>query len=157
VLGLLDAIETFGPVRETEFVPYAISSSGHPGQATSPGLGSPAGTGPGNRPSRAPTEEEIVVDPGLDIDEYRTFLSQYSRTHVGSLEDRLEIDGNFGAEHGTMPEDKPTKNPQHEANRMDLRAQLIEAIGNLGEQERLVATFTSTMFRRSRRSARRSA
>jgi RNA polymerase sigma factor for flagellar operon FliA len=154
VLGLLDAIETFDPERKAKFESYAISKirwaildelrrqDWVPRRVRARAQEvDRAVVRLTQKLRRAPTEEEVAREAGLGIEEYRAFLSQYSRAHVGSLEARLEIDGNFGSEYGTMLEDRSAADPQREAERADLRTQLVEAIGDLGEQERLVATF----------------
>ena len=73
--------------------------------------------------------------------EHRSFLEQYARSQVTSLESRLEVDGGIGVEFQALVVDKAAKDPQSEANRSDLRDQLVGAIDTLEEQERLVATF----------------
>jgi RNA polymerase sigma factor for flagellar operon FliA len=154
VLGLLDAIETFDPGRNAKFESYAISKIRWAildelrrqdwvprrvrGRAQEVERATVRLTQDLRRP---PTEAEVAREADLTVAEYREFLSQYSRAHVGSLEARLEIDGGIGAEYGSLLEDHGADDPQNEANRADLRAQLVGALENLGEQERLVATF----------------
>jgi len=154
VLGLLDAIETFDPGRNAKFESYAISKIRWAildelrrqdwvprrvrGRAQEVERATVRLTQNLRRP---PTEAEVAREADLTVAEYREFLSQYSRAHVGSLEARLEIDGGIGAEYGSLLEDHGADDPQNEANRADLRAQLVGALENLGEQERLVATF----------------
>jgi len=154
VLGLLDAIETFDPGRNAKFESYAISKirwaildelrrqDWVPRRVRGRAQEVERATARLTQDlRRSPTEAEVAREAGLTIEEYRAFLSQYSRAHVGSLEARLEIDGSIGAEYGTLLEDRVAEDPQNEANRADLRTHLIEALGKLGEQERLVATF----------------
>jgi len=154
VLGLLDAIETFDPGRNAKFESYAISKIRWAildelrrqdwvprrvrGRAQEVERATVRLAQDLRRP---PTEAEVAREADLTVAEYREFLSQYSRVHVGSLEARLEIDGGIGAEYGSLLEDHGADDPQNEANRADLRAQLVGALENLGEQERLVATF----------------
>ena len=154
VLGLLDAIETFDPGRNAKFESYAISKIRWAildelrrqdwvprrvrGRAQEVERATVRLTQNLRRP---PTEAEVAREADLTVAEYREFLSQYSRAHVGSLEARLEIGGGIGAEYGSLLEDHGADDPQNEANRADLRAQLVGALENLGEQERLVATF----------------
>ncbi|MDQ3658447.1 MAG: FliA/WhiG family RNA polymerase sigma factor [Actinomycetota bacterium] len=154
VLGLLDAIETFDPGRNAKFESYAISKIRWAildelrrqdwvprrvrGRAQEVERATVRLAQDLRRP---PTEAEVAREADLTVAEYREFLSQYSRAHVGSLEARLEIDGGIVAEYGSLLEDHGADDPQSEANRADLRAQLVGALENLGEQERLVATF----------------
>ena len=90
---------------------------------------------------RSPMEAEIAEEVGLEVGQYHDFLDQYSRAQVASLEARLEVDGKPGIEYGALVEDSAAVDPQSQANLEDLRAQLINAIGQLEERERLVATF----------------
>ena len=59
------------------------------------------------------------------------------RWQVGSLEARLECDGNL---HGQLADSRAV-DPQSAAETAELRARLTKAIGALGEQERVVITF----------------
>jgi RNA polymerase sigma factor for flagellar operon FliA len=90
---------------------------------------------------RPPSEEEVAGELGIGLKEYRGFLGQYSRAQVSSLESRLEVDGGIGAEFHALVVDPGAQDPQSEAERGEVRAQLAAAIGGLKEQERLVATF----------------
>ncbi len=76
----------------------------------------------------------------MEVVEYRDFLDQYRRAQVTSLESRLGTDGPPGTDHGALVED-PSVNPQTQANLEELRSQLVGAISELEERERLVATF----------------
>ena len=73
--------------------------------------------------------------------EYHGFLNQYSRPQVASLEARLEVDGQLGIEYCALVEDAAAVDPQFHTNLVDLRAQLVDAVGRLEYRERLVATF----------------
>ena len=74
-------------------------------------------------------------------EEYHGFLNQYSRPQVASLEACLEIDGQPGIEYCALVEDAAAVDPQFHTNLVDLRAQLVDAVGRLEYRERLVATF----------------
>ena len=74
-------------------------------------------------------------------EEYHGFLNQYSRPQVASLEACLEIDGQPGIEYCALVEDAAAVDPQFHTNLVDLRAQLVDAVGRLEDRERLVATF----------------
>jgi RNA polymerase sigma factor for flagellar operon FliA len=84
---------------------------------------------------------EVLALPVGEVGEYHDFLDQYSRVQVASLEARLEVDGKPGIEYEALLEDSAAVDPQSQANLEDLRVQLIDAIGQLEERERLVATF----------------
>ena len=66
--------------------------------------------------------------------EYHDFLDQYSRAQVASLEARLEVDGKPGIEYGALVEDGAAVDPQSHTNLVDLRSQLVEAVGRLEDR-----------------------
>ncbi len=157
VLGLLDAIETYDPHRrgpKAKFESYAISKirwaildevrsqdwvprrvrlrAQEVDQAT---------TKLTQRLHRAPTEIEVAGELGAKVDDHRTFLQQYSRAQVASLEARLEMDGGPGGEYGAFVVDTAAVDPQDRANMEELRTHLVQAISELEYQEQLVATF----------------
>jgi RNA polymerase sigma factor for flagellar operon FliA len=157
VLGLLDAIETYDPDRpgrKAKFESYAISKIRW---AILDELRSQdwvprrvrlraqevekAATRLTRELRRPPTEAEIAEESGMEVVEYRGFLDQYSRAQVASLEARLEAGGGSSTEYEAFIEDSSAVDPQSQANREEVRAQLAGAIGQLEERERLVATF----------------
>lgn len=154
VLGLLDAIETFDPGRKAKFESYAISKirwaildefrredwvprrvrlKAQEVERARDKLSQTL--------RRAPTREEIAIELGIGMEEYQSFLTQHSQSQVGSLEARLEVDGTLGLEFQSMIEDRSVSAPESAAEQGELREHLVRAIGSLGEQERLVATF----------------
>lgn len=154
VMGLLDAIETFDPTRKAKFESYAISKirwaildefrkedwvprrvrlKAQEIERARDKLAQAL--------RRPPTRGEISSELGIEIEEYQSFLQQYSRSQVGSLEARLEVDGTLGVEFQAMIVDRSAADPESSAELGELREQLIGAIGSLKEQERLVATF----------------
>jgi RNA polymerase sigma factor for flagellar operon FliA len=156
VLGLLDAVETYDSRRNAKFESYAISkirwaildelrrTDWVPRRVRARAQEVERATAKLTQElRRAPTGAEIAEETGMRPHEYRSFLDQYSRTQVGSLEARMEVGGsaNSGTEFGALIVDRGAPDPQVEADRGDLRAQLVGAIETLEEQERLVATF----------------
>jgi RNA polymerase sigma factor for flagellar operon FliA len=154
VLGLLDAIETYDPERRTKFESYAISKirwsildemrSADPLTRRVRRRVREVDLTKGElaqRLGRMPTEEEVARERGVGIAEHRAFLERCSRAHVGSLEARLESEGSLGAELHQMVADSRAADPESAAEAAELRAQLLEAIKTLGEQERVVTTF----------------
>lgn len=160
VLRLLDAIETYDPerpgkkakfesyaiskirwsildhLRSQDWVPRRVRARAQEAEAATARLTQELG--------RPPTEVEIAGELGMEVAEYQDFLDQYSRAHVVSLEARLEANGRTGVEYGALLKDPAAldpQSPQSQADAGDLRAQLIAAIGELDERERLVATF----------------
>jgi RNA polymerase sigma factor for flagellar operon FliA len=154
IVGLLDAIETYDPGRNTKFESYAISKirwaildelrredwvprrvrmRAQEVERVNARLSQSL--------RRPPYEEEVAEELGIDLKEYRDFLGQYARAQVSSLESRLEVDGGPGAEFQTLVMDSSVRDPQSEAEQAEIRDQLTDAIDGLKEQERLVATF----------------
>ena len=157
VLGLLDAIETYDPNRrgpKAKFESYAISKirwaildevrsqdwvprrvrlrAQEVDQAT---------TKLTQELRRPPSEMEVAGELGARVEDHRNFLQQYSRAQVASLEARLEMDGGPGGEYGAFVVDTAAVDPQGRANLEELRTHLVQAISELEDQERLVATF----------------
>ena len=89
---------------------------------------------------RAPSEIEVARALGAKLDDHRNFLQQYSRAQVASFEARLEMDGGPGGEYGAFIADSAAVDPQGRANLEELRSHLVQAISELEDQERLVAT-----------------
>ncbi len=157
VLGLLDAVETYDPDRtgkKAKFESYAISKvrwsildhlrsqDWVPRRVRVRAQEVETATAWLTQElRRAPTEAEIAGELGIEVEEYHNFLDQYSRAQVVSLEARLEVEGRSGVEYGALVRDLSAADPQSQADNGDLRAQLIAAIGELEERERLVATF----------------
>lgn len=154
VVGLLDAIETYDPERNTKFASYAISKirwaildelrrqdwvprrirmRARESEQASARLSQYLG--------RTPTEEEVANEMDMSLGDYQDFLGQYSRAQVSSLESRMEFDGGIGAEFQTLVVDPRAWDPESEVEQEEVQARLATAIQNLKEQERLVATF----------------
>ena len=157
VLGLLNAIETYDPnhpgikakfesyaiskirwtildhLRKQDWVPRRVRSRARQLEKARIKLAQEL--------RRQPTEAEIAEEADMEIADYHDFLGKYSRAHVVSLEARLETDGGAGAEYGALVEDSSAVDPQSQVDLEDLRAQLVNAIGQLEERERLVTTF----------------
>ncbi len=51
----------------------------------------------------------------MKVSEYKTFLDQYSRAQVASLDARLERDGGPSVEYGALVEDPAILDPQSQA------------------------------------------
>ena len=155
VLGLLDAIETYDPDRKAKFESYAISKirwaildelrsqDWAPRRVRQRAREIEKVTLKLNQElRRPPTEVEIARESGMEVAEYRGFIDRWhSRAQVTSLEARMEAEEGPGAEYGVFVEDYSAVDPQSQANREELRAQLAEAINELDERERLVATY----------------
>ncbi len=149
VVGLMHAIETFDPGREAKFETYAISKirwaildefrKQDPlprrvrARARESDLVRSRLT---QELRRTPDEHEVAAEMGLDTEEYRYLLHQQSRVQIGSLEAR----GEDAEGHGLQPQvaDETAEDPQVSAHQEELREELVEAMRNLSERERLV-------------------
>jgi RNA polymerase sigma factor FliA len=157
VLGLLDAIETYDPDhpgRKAKFESYAISKirwaildqlrsqDWVPRRVRSRAREvERARIKLAQELRRPPTETEIAEEAEMEVAEYHDFLGKYSRTHVASLEARLEAEDGSGIEYGALVGDPSADDPQSRASLQDLRTQLADAIGQLEEREKLITTF----------------
>lgn len=151
VVGLMHAIETFDPRREAKFETYAISKirwaildefrkqDPLPRRVRARARESElVKSRLAQQLRRPPDEEEVAAEMGLGNEEYRRLLQQQSRVQIGSLEARHE-----GAEgYGLQPQvaDETAEDPQVSAHQEELRQELVEAMRNLSERERLVIT-----------------
>ena len=154
LFGLLNAVETYDPDRRTKFESYAISKirwsildelrkldplsrrtrlRAHQTERTRDGLVQELG--------RPPTESELVGRLGISVAEHRSFLDQYARAQVRSLEARLECQGGPGAGLHDLIGDHAATDPASAAEVAEVRARLVRAIESLGEQQRVVTTF----------------
>jgi RNA polymerase sigma factor FliA len=155
IVGLLDAVESYDPVRRTKFESYAISkirwsildelrkADPLPRRVRLRVREVERARGElAQRLGHAPTEEEVAWELGVGIEEHLAFLERCSRAQVGSLEARLE--GPDGGAGGTLHElvpDRSATDPESAAEMAEVRLRLTQAIGELGERERVVTTF----------------
>jgi len=154
LVGLLGAVETFDPGRQTKFESYAISKirwsildelrkvdplsrrtrlRAHQIDRARDELVQKLG--------RAPTESELVGRLGISVTEHRTFLDQYARAHVRSLEAFQECNGGPAGGLHDLIGDHSATDPASAAEVAEVRARLVRAIERLGEKERAVTTF----------------
>lgn len=154
ILGLLGAIETYDPGRQTKFETYAISkirwsildefrkedwvprrvrSRIQEIEYTRSRLA--------QEMRRPPTDREIAEELGVALGEHLAFVGRYSQASVGSLDAPLESEEGAGVAFGTLINDAAAPDPQSEVERAEVRDRLVEALKSLKEQERLVATF----------------
>jgi RNA polymerase sigma factor FliA len=153
LFGLLNAVETYDPDRRTKFESYAISKirwsildelrkldplsrrtrlRAHQTERTRDGLVQELG--------RPPTESELAGRLGISVAEHRSFLDQYARAQVRSLEARLECQGLPGAGLHDLIGDHAATDPATAAEVAEVRTRLVRAIEGLGEQQRVVTT-----------------
>ena len=154
ILGLLDAVESYDPVRRTKFESYAISkirwsildelrrADPLPRRVRLRAREVERCRGElAQRLGHAPTEEEVASELGVGIEEHWAFLERCSWAQVGSLEASLDPDGGaVGTLHEIVP-DRSAIDPESAAEMAEVRSRLTQAIAELGERERVVTTF----------------
>ena len=154
ILGLLDAVESYDPARRTKFESYAISkirwsildelrkADPLPRRVRLRAREVERARGElAQRLGHAPTEEEVAGELGVGIEEHWAFLERCSRAQVGSLEARLDPDGGAGGTLHELVPDPSAPDPESAAEMAEVRSRLTQAIGELGERERVVTTF----------------
>lgn len=143
MLGLLDAVQSYDPGRQTKFETYAISKIrwaildeyrkqdpiSRSARAKELGRAEAVLT---QRFGRAPTESEIASEAGMSVGRYRSFLAQRARGRIESLEAYIE--------RGAVLADLSEGEPHSAAELKDLTDRLARAIAALKERERLVIT-----------------
>jgi RNA polymerase sigma factor FliA len=152
ILGLLDAVESYDPVRRTKFESYAISkirwsildelrkADPLPRRVRLRAREVERARGElAQRLGHVPTEVEVACELGVGTEEHLAFLERCSRAQVGSLEARLDPDGG-GTLHELVP-DRSATDPESAAEMAEVRSRLTSAIEELGERERVVTTF----------------
>jgi RNA polymerase sigma factor for flagellar operon FliA len=154
ILGLLDAVESYDPVRRTKFESYAISkirwsildelrkADPLPRRVRLRAREVERARGElAQRLGHAPTEVEVACELGVGIEEHLAFLERCSRAQVGSLEARLDPDGGAGGTLHELVPDRSATDPESAAEMAEVRSRLTQAIEELGERERVVTTF----------------
>ena len=150
LFGLLGAVETYDPSRPAKFETYAISkirwSILDELRKTDPLPRTArlraqrverARCELAQRLGRSPTESEVAETLGVSLADHRAFLERVARSRVASLEARC---GDEGGLHELVA-DHLAADPGRAVERSELRALLVRAVADLGEQERVVTTF----------------
>jgi RNA polymerase sigma factor for flagellar operon FliA len=154
VFGLLEAVETYDPGRQTKFESYAISKirwaildelrrldpltrrvRRRAREAES------ARARLAQRLGRTPAEEEVARELGVGIADHRAFLAGLWRAQVGSFEARLECGDGPGRDLHQLVADGRATDPESAVEAAEVRARIVQAIRTLGEKERIVTTF----------------
>ncbi len=153
LLGLIGAIERFEPSREIKFETYAVArvkgaiidelrsldwvprsvrAKARDVERVHQKLE--------NRLHRAPTEEEMADELGLELEELRTTLLDIANSSVLALEDLWSVADPDGGQVSLidMIRDPGAADPEAELNTVELKDRLAEAISSLPERERLV-------------------
>lgn len=153
MLGLLEAVESYDPGRQTKFETYAISKIRwailDEYRKQDPMLRSArarvkeveqAEAVLTQRLGRGPTEAEIATEAGMSVGRYHDFLAQRASARMESLEHYIETGGALGSEARAALAEAPEGDPQSTAEFEDLKERLAEAIAELKERERIVIT-----------------
>ena len=150
VFGLLEAVETYDPGRQTKFESYAISKirwaildelrrldplTRRVREAES------ARARLAQRLGRTPAEEEVARELGVGIADHRAFLAGLWRAQVGSFEARLECGDGPGRDLHQLVADGRATDPESAVEAAEVRARIVQAIRTLEEKERVVTTF----------------
>ena len=153
LLGLIGAIERFEPSREIKFETYAVArvkgaiidelrsldwvprsvrAKARDVERVHQKLE--------NRLHRAPTEEEMADELGLELEELRTTLLDIANSSVLALEDLWSVADPDGGQVSLIDtiRDPGAADPEAELNTVELKDRLAESISSLPERERLV-------------------
>ncbi len=154
LFGLLDAVETYDTGRRTKFESYAISKirwsildelrkvDPLPRRARLRMRETEqARSDLAQRLGRAPTEPEVARRLGVELEKHRALLERFARVQVGSLEAGAECERGPGREMHDLVADRSATDPASAAEAAEVRAWLVRAIADLGEQERIVTTY----------------
>ena len=91
-----------------------------------------------HRLGRAPAEQEIAADMGLELAEYQQLLGDLKGLEIGSL--HIERTEDSGDEELAYIPGSPEDDPLFRCLQSEMRERLAGAIGGLPEKERLVLT-----------------
>jgi RNA polymerase sigma factor FliA len=154
LLGLMGSIERYDPDRHVKFETYALSrirgaiidelraldwvprsirSRAREIERAIAELESGHG--------RAPTDDEIAAQVGIEVSELEESLSEISRTSIAALDELWTVsDGGDQIALIDTIEDAHGPNPQSSLDETELREAMGEAIARLPEREKLVVT-----------------
>jgi RNA polymerase sigma factor FliA len=151
--GLIDAIQRFDPEREIKFETYAITrikgsivdnlrkldwvprsvrSRARDIERVNAKLES--------RLHRAPSDDEMAVELGIDVDEFHESLRQISTSNIAALDELWQSNDSSGdalSLKDTLP-DHDAPDPVAALAQTDLKDRMAEAIARLPEREKLV-------------------
>jgi RNA polymerase sigma factor for flagellar operon FliA len=151
VVGLMDAFAKFDPAKKVQFRSYAqfrirgaILDSlreldwsprelRRKGRAVEEAIRVVTA-----RLGRAPGENEVAGEMGLELDEYQQLLGDLKGLEIGTL--HIEHNEDSGEEELAYVPGRPEEDPLFRCLRGELEERLTEAITHLPERERLVMT-----------------
>jgi RNA polymerase sigma factor for flagellar operon FliA len=93
-----------------------------------------------NRLQRSPSEEEMAVKLGVEVDEFRNTLLEIANSSVLALDDLWTIADAEGGQVSLLDtiRDPRAVDPQEEIDTVELKDRLADAIESLPDRERLV-------------------
>ena len=151
VVGLMDAFTKFDPNKKVQFRSYAqfrirgaILDSlrtldwsprelRRKGRAVEESIRVLTG-----RLGRAPAENEVAAEMGLQLEEYQELLGELKGLEIGTL--HMERNEDSGEEELAYVPGRPDEDPLFRCLKGELEDRLTEAISNLPDRERLVMT-----------------
>ncbi len=151
LVGLLNAIQTYDPDRETKFETYAISkirwaildearkedSLPRRTRARARQIET-ARRELTQELHREPTEAELAEMSDLSISDYRSVMQQQERSQASSLE--AQAVGEDGTAFGLQIADERAVDPETAMERVEQRKELVSAMQELSDEERTVVT-----------------
>lgn len=147
-IGLIDAIGKFDPSKGVKFETYAISrikgeisdSLRRIGAAYYPrkkALLDKAYARLHQRLGRPPEDEEMAEELGLDIEKYRSMLSEFLPVYVISLDEELDVEGRFRSAYEKTLADKEFSSVLELSEQKDA---LSKAIDTLPKRQKEIIT-----------------
>lgn len=153
LLGLIGALERFDPSREIKFETYAIarikgsiidelrSLDWVPRSVRSKAREiEKVITALETRLHRAPTDDEIAGELGMQPDEFQQALTQISNTSIVALDELWSISGSEGDTASLMDtiEDPKSRDPSRMLDLSEMKSRLAAAIDALPKREKIV-------------------
>lgn len=151
--GLINAIERFDLEREIKFETYAItrirgaiidelrSMDWVPRSVRSRARDiEKAHTKLEHRLQRAPTDEEIALEMGIELSEFHDLLMQISKSSVAALDELWSVGDSSGDSVSLLDTltDESAPDPASVVDQTELRDRVADAIARLPEREKLV-------------------
>lgn len=151
LVGLLNAIQTYDPAREVKFETYAISKirwaildearkvDSLPRRTRSRTRGvETARRELVQKLHREPTESELAQKAGLSLGEYRSVVQQQTQAQTRSLDAQTTEEG--VRDTGPQIADEAVEDPESSLEQEEMREELVTAMSELSERERMVVT-----------------
>lgn len=153
LVGLINAIQRFEPEREIKFETYAItrirgaiidelrSMDWVPRSVRSRARDiEKAHTKLEHRLQRAPTDEEIALEMGIELSEFHDLLLQISKSSVAALDELWSVGDSTGDSISLLDTltDDSAPDPAAVVDQSELRDRVADAIARLPEREKLV-------------------